>query len=77
MNKQALNNHNFTAIGCVITLIGVLSFLGLFVINLLVIFICLIGATGLKTLLFIPFTIVVWGIWYGVVLVIKAKRTSA
>ncbi len=72
-----MDNNEFTVSGCIITLIRILSFLGLLAINLLVIFICIIGATGLKTLLFIPFTIVVWGVWYGIVLVVKAKRPSA
>lgn len=72
-----MSNNNFSFIGYVITLIGVFSFLALLVINLVVALLCLINPTIRSWSFLIGFTIVVWGIWYGVVLVIKSKRATA
>lgn len=72
-----MDTNEFSVSGCIITLVGLFSFLGLLAINLVVAFACLIDPSAFS-LLFLPgFTIVVWGIWYGIVLVVKAKRTSA
>jgi hypothetical protein len=57
-------------------LIGAVSFFVLMLCSLIIVGAYLLLGEGYNKLIFIPVLVVLWGVWVGIVMVVKQKRRS-